>query len=77
MADDKELFRKVEILQNLLVEFSTNGDADSEEYEKLRKELCANPLIKDKLPDFLTTQRTLKQFWQFIKSKFSTYADRR
>jgi hypothetical protein len=77
MTEYKDLFQKVEILQNILVEFSTNGDADTNEYEKLRKELCANMLIKDMLPDFLTTQRTLKQFWQFIKAKFSTYADRR
>ena len=77
MNEYKDLFQKVEILQNMLVEFSTNGDANNADYEQLRKELCANPLIKDRLPDFLSTQRTLKQYWQFIKGKFTTYADRR
>jgi len=77
MADYKDIIQKVEILQNLLVEFATGGSGDEDTYDRLRKELSVHPLIKDRLPDFLTTQRTLKQFWPFIKAKFSAYADRR
>lgn len=75
---DKELYQKVEILQNMLVDYAT-GDtgSDIDEYESLRLELCSNGKIKDKLPAFLFTKRTSTQFWQFIKNKYSTYRERR
>lgn len=74
---DKELFRKVETLQNLLLDRATGKYADENLYHTLRTDLCQNSILKNKLPDFLFTNRTLPQFWQFIKSKYGNYADRR
>jgi hypothetical protein len=72
-----ELQIKIETLQNLMIEIATGGSGDDEEYKKLRAELLGNTEIKGLLPDFLQTNRTTGQFWQFIKFKFSTYAERR
>lgn len=37
----------------------------------------SNPTFKELLPNWIITNRNLDQFWQFIKYKFSTYAERR
>lgn len=68
---------KIETLQNLLIAIATGGSGDDDEFKKLRTELLSNTEIKSYLPDFLQTNRTTGQFWQFIKFKFSTYAERR
>jgi len=68
---------KIETLQNLLIAIATGGSGDDDEFKKLRTELLSNTEIKVYLPDFLQTNRTTGQFWQFIKFKFSTYAERR
>ena len=69
---------KVESLQNILVAQATaGGAADYGDYVALRAELLRNPLTKDGLPKFVHTCRDLGQFWQFIKYKFGTYAERR
>jgi hypothetical protein len=73
---DKELFQKIETFQNLLVDISTGGESQAD-YQTIRSELLSNSLIKDVLPSFLATNRTPAQFWQFIKGKFPTYAERR
>lgn len=68
---------KIESLQNLLIAIATGGSGDDDEYKKLRTELLNNTEVKSYLPDFLLTNRTTGQFWQFIKFEFSTYAERR
>ena len=69
---------KVESLQNILVAQATAGGAsDYGDYGELRTELLRNPLTKEGLPKFVHTCRDLSQFWQFIKFKFGTYAERR
>lgn len=72
-----ELQTKIDTLQNMLIAIATGGSGDEDEYKKLRAELIINSEIKNKLPDFLQTNRTTGQFWQFIKFKYSTYAERR
>jgi hypothetical protein len=72
-----ELQIKIETLQSLMIEIATGGSGDDNEYKKLRAELLGNTEIIGLLPDFLQTNRTTGQFWQFIKFKFSTYAERR
>jgi hypothetical protein len=42
----------------------------------LREEIVNHPLLKDIVP-FLRTCRTTGEFWQFIKYKFGSYAERR
>lgn len=74
-----ELQEKVESFQNLLVDIATSGNKPEEEenFKQLRKALIGNNKIKDHLPHFIKTNRTVSQFWQFIKGKFSSYAERR
>jgi hypothetical protein len=72
------LVAKVEALQNILVAAATSGAGGNYgNYAELRKELLANPLTREGLPRFVHTCRDLSQFWQFIKYKFPTYAERR
>jgi hypothetical protein len=72
------LLAKVETLQNMLVAQATGGGAaEYGDYGALRAELLRNPLTKDGLPKFVHTCRDLGQFWQFIKYKYGTYAERR
>lgn len=68
---------KVETIQNLLIAIATSGSGDEKDYQSLRNELIDNAEIKNFLPDFIQTNRTSAQFWQFIKFKFPTYAERR
>ena len=74
-----ELQEKIESFQNLLVDIATSGNRPEEEvnFKQLRTVLIGNNEIKDLLPDFVKTNRTVAQFWQFIKSKYSSYAERR
>jgi hypothetical protein len=74
-----ELSEQVERLQNLLVAEATGGGSTSSpsEYKVLRAEVVAHHLLKDIAPRFLRTCRTTAEFWQFIKQKFPSYAERR
>jgi hypothetical protein len=75
--ESQPLFEKVESLQNLLLSHATGGGADNQDYIQLRLELLSDPDLKIRLPRFVVTCRDLSQFWQFIKHKFGTYAERR
>jgi hypothetical protein len=77
MRDYIDLLDKVQVLQNSLVSHATGGGADAQEFILLRKELLEHPLVGNLLPRFVRTSRDLGQFWQFIKYKFPTYAERR
>ncbi|ODA32878.1 TIR domain-containing protein [Planctopirus hydrillae] len=70
-------FEKVSYLVNLLVARATGRSAESSEYETLRHQLLSNPAIADVLPAWLKTHRNLDSFWDFIRPKFSSYAERR
>jgi hypothetical protein len=68
---------KIEYLQNMIVDIATGGSGDDKDYRAIRSELMSDNDVKDRLPDFVKSNRTTGQFWQFIKFKFSTYAERR
>jgi hypothetical protein len=70
---------KVQRLQDALVVFATGGafEGDDPAYQRLRRELLEQADIRDKMPEFVRRCRDLGQFWQFIKSKFKHYAERR
>lgn len=72
-----ELAEEVEMLQNLLISLATGGSGDEREYQRLRKRISENPLLKDSSPRFLRTCRSISQFWQFIKYEYGSYAERR
>ncbi|HUX00591.1 MAG: abortive infection family protein [Phycisphaerae bacterium] len=73
----QQLLEKVEALRNMLSSHATGGGADESQFRSLRNELVKNPLIKDRLPRFVRTCRTLEDFWGFIKPKFAHYSERR
>ncbi|HIG74978.1 MAG TPA: abortive phage resistance protein [Bacteroidetes bacterium] len=68
---------RAELLQNLLLNMATDGDADGSEYQQLRQEMLRDQRTRELLPRFVVTSRDLGQFWSFIKYKFSTYQERR
>lgn len=71
------LLNETEALQNLLLSQATGGKEDVSEYDRLRQLMLSTPSIDPFVPRFLRTCRSLAQFWQFIKSKYGTYAERR
>ena len=74
--DDSLLRDKVEKLQNICIDRATGG-SDDVEYEMIREQLQREQRVSRILPSFVRTNRTSSQFWQFIKYKFPTYAERR
>lgn len=73
----RELLDQTEALQNLLISQATGGQEDCAEFVRLRQMLLSNPALDSLIPRFLRTCRNLSQFWQFIKFKYGTYAERR
>ena len=74
LENDFEIAQK---LQNLLLNFATGDVPQDTEYQELRQYFLGNPTTKQLLPSWVRQNRDLSQFWQFIKYKFSTYAERR
>lgn len=70
-------FERAQYLQNLLIDHATGGGADNAEYQELRLYFLGNSATKPRIPSWVRTNRDLGQFWQFIKHKFPTYAERR
>ena len=71
------LFDEVESLQNLVVSHATGSVEDEAEYTRLRQVVLSDSSLEALAPRFIRTCRSLGQFWQFIKTKYSTYAERR
>ena len=61
----------------MLISLSTGGNADDSEYQVLRQYFINNDDMKLIIPIWVKRNRDLGQFWQFIKYKFTTYAERR
>jgi adenylate kinase family enzyme len=72
-----ELYEDMGILKNILVTRATGGNANGAEYIELRNKLLNNSLIKDDLPRFVKTCRSLNEFWSHIKEKSPKYQGRR
>jgi len=72
------LLEKVETLKNLLVAYATgDSSASRPDYVQLRGELIADPVVRDRLPGFVRTCRSLDEFWGFIKLNSGNYVQRR
>jgi len=72
-----DLFNQTEALQNLLISHATGGSVDEAEFARLRQMLLSKSALDPYIPKFVRTCRNLPQFWQFIKGKFGSYAERR
>ena len=68
---------QVEALQNLLVSRATGNDENDTDYVRLRQVVMSEKRYDSEIPSFVRTCRNLAQFWQFIKGKYATYAERR
>lgn len=68
---------RVQALQAVIVARATGAVEGGEDYIVLRAHIIANTSYKELLPIFVRTNRTLEQFWQFIKGKLSSCAERR
>jgi len=77
MKQRTPLLDEVELLQNILVSHATNGPAYEGDYSGLRASLLERTEYESLVPRFVKTCRDLAQFWQFIKHKFPSYAERR
>jgi Abortive infection C-terminus len=73
----QQLLDDVESLKNILAAKATGERTDEAAYHRLRQRLATDALVKDKLPRFVRTCRTLGEFWPFIKEQHGTYAGRR
>lgn len=72
-----KLYHKVESLQDKLIDVATGGTCENEVYRALRSELLSDNTIGALLPNFVKENRTLGEFWQYIKYEKETYQERR
>ncbi|MGY6631588.1 MAG: abortive infection family protein [Wenzhouxiangella sp.] len=77
MDELETLLERAEYLQQIMIATATGGAGENSHYQQLRLELLRTPGIKPLVPRFVRTNRDLSQFWQFIKAKYETYAERR
>jgi hypothetical protein len=77
MDNVTDISEQIESLQNLLIAVATGGSGDAAAYRELRNQITTHHLLRDIAPRFVRTCRSTSEFWQFIKYKFSTYAERR
>jgi hypothetical protein len=71
---------RVKALESILIARATGTiDLNNADYALLRSELIATPKLKDLLPDFVRTCRSLDVFWSYIKGRSSgsgSYSER-
>lgn len=70
-------YERAQRYQALLIARSTGGEVNDSEFQVFRNLFVDNPKYKSVLPSWVRVNRNSDQFWQFIKSKFDNYADRR
>ena len=75
---DAELLEQVHILEDGLVQYATGGGGFGEtSYEDLRKVVITDARSRKLVPEFVKANRSLPQFWNFIKGRFAHYSERR
>lgn len=70
-------FELVQYFQDGVISRATGGSFDEQLYSTIRTKLLCNKSIDNLLPNWIKTNRTVDQFWLFIKGRFDNYADRR
>lgn len=70
-------FELVQYFQDHLVMRATGDSFENDAYTTIRKLLIDNKSISHLLPKWINSNRTIDQFWSFIKARFSTYLERR
>ena len=64
------------MMEGILIACAPGGSPDNHIYEHLRRELMADVVIRDLLPQFVRTYRNLDAFWPFIKHEAATLRNR-
>lgn len=81
MFNEEELpdsiIERVKMMEGILIAAATGGSHESYVYEHLRREFMNDHEIKNLLPSFVRSHRSLSAFWPFIKNEAGTYAERR
>lgn len=77
MNSSQQLLEDLESIKNILMARATGERADEGNYQRLRRRLTTNALVKDKLPRFVRTCGSLGEFWTHIQDQSRTYAKRR
>jgi len=77
MDDLKNDFERAKYLQDILIAYATGRLTNDDHYQELRTYFLGRVDTKKILPSLVRINRNLAQFWQFIKSKIPTYAERR
>lgn len=70
-------FDRIEAFKNMLVSAATGGGGGAALFMIVRREIMAEPTLASRAPRFVRTCRNLSDFWEYIKGKFGTYAERR
>ena len=76
-VDKLNEFQLVEYFQDGVVSRATGGDFNSQSYTLARAKLLGNKTLENLLPSWIRGNRTIDQFWIFIKGRFATYQERR
>ncbi len=72
-----ELSRLVERFKIIIFGRAVGEFQDEEEYYRIRNTLVVQKAVKQTLPSFIESCKSLSDYWAFISSKSSTYAGRR
>ncbi|MCW1149144.1 abortive infection family protein [Flavobacterium lacisediminis] len=70
-------FELAQYFQDHLIMRATGDNFDKDTFAKCRLKLLDNKSISHLLPKWLNNNRTIDQFWTFIKARYSTYQERR
>lgn len=73
------LIERIRQMQSILTASATGGGGTDDDriYQALRRDFISDPMLRDKLPDFVRKHRDLGAFWPYIKYEAGTYAERR
>jgi len=73
----ESLLERMRMLEGIMTAAATGGGQDNARYHQLRLEFISNDEVKNLIPSFIRTYRSLDAFWPFIQSQSPKWAGRR
>lgn len=70
-------YDRADALVKILIDRATGSYPEEQDFVQLREYFVGHPDFVRFLPSWFPPNRSLNQFWNFIKSRFGTYAERR
>lgn len=77
MPKQDDLLLQIEQLKAGLTTRATGGGYEDSEYQAIRKLILANPSLDKITPRFLKVNRTVDEFWRWVKNENNSYEGRR